>query len=149
MANFETFMKRMVPLANDPTVTIQKRGNISLNKAAQVALGEPAAVELLYDSAAKIVGMRGVDASVQHAYPLRPQKEGIGPYIVAGMAFTRYYDIDTTEARRWTAVVEDGILCINLNDEHVITTSNRNGHGHPDGQTAAVSVEVPVGDLPK
>ena len=45
---FETFTRRMVPLVKKPTVTIQKRGTLSFNKAAQVALGEPEAVELLY-----------------------------------------------------------------------------------------------------
>ena len=57
MADFEVFTRRMVPLVKQPTATLQKRGTMSLNKAAHVALGSPDAVELLYDRAEQIIGM--------------------------------------------------------------------------------------------
>lgn len=128
MPNFETFTRRMVPLADKPYVTIQKRGNIAMNKSAHVALGEPKAVELLYDPVEKVVGVRGVDEAVEHAYPLRSQGgKDLGPYLVAGMAFTKYYDIDTTQARRWSASMIDDVLCVDLKEEGTVVSSNRNG----------------------
>jgi hypothetical protein len=125
--NFEVFTKRMVPMTRQPFVTIQKRGTLSLNKAAQAALGEPEAVELLFDPVERILGLRPVDPKTQHAYPLRSQggKE-IGPYIVAGTAFTKYYNIDTSVSRRWVGVMEDGILTVNVKEEGTVVTSNRN-----------------------
>jgi hypothetical protein len=126
MPNFEVFTRRMVPLVKQPAVTIQRRGNISVNRAAYEALGKPEAVELLYDPDEKIVGFRPIPTTKDHAYPMRPQgQKEIGPYLVAGMAFTKYYGIDTTVARRWPAEMQGDILCVDLKQESTIVTSNR------------------------
>ena len=55
------FRVGLVPLKRQPSVTIQKRGTISLNKAAEVALDCPKTVELLYDAERRVVGLRAVD----------------------------------------------------------------------------------------
>src|SRR5439155_10521968 len=136
MPNFEVFTRRMVPMTKQPSVTIQKRGTISLNRAAQVALGEPEAIELLFDRREQVVGIRALDPGEQHAYPLRPQgKKNAGTYLIAGTAFTRYYGIDTEVSRRWVATIEDGVLCVDLKKEGAIVTSNRKGHGSPEDST--------------
>jgi hypothetical protein len=49
--------------------------------------------------------------------PCGRRRKDDGPYIVSGAAFTKYYGINTDEARRWTVVIEDGILLIDLNAE--------------------------------
>ena len=136
---FETFTRRMIPLVKKPFVTIQKRGTMSFNKAAHVALGEPEAVELLYDKKNNVMGIRAVDPSVTHAYPMRAQaKKEVGPYIVSGSAFTKYYGIATGEARRFAAEVQDGILVVDLqHDEGQVVTSNRNGSARMNGDGAA------------
>jgi hypothetical protein len=136
--DFEVFTRRMIPLVKGPTVTLQKRGTMSFNKAAHVAMGSPEAVELLYDRTSQIIGIRPVAPEVDHAYPMRPQanKED-GPYIVSGSAFTKYYGIDTTEARRWSVVIEDGVLLIDLNAPGVVVTSNRNGSASREESRAA------------
>jgi hypothetical protein len=128
MPEFETFTRRMIPLVKKPAVTIQKRGAMSFNTAAYVALRSPEAVELLYDKTMQIIGVRAVDPGVDHAYPMRPQgHKDEGPYIVSGAAFTKYYGIDTEQARRWHADLEDGVLCIDLRQPGQVVTSNRNG----------------------
>jgi hypothetical protein len=127
MARFEVFTKRLAPLGKTPGVTIQKRGAITLNASAYALLGKPKAVELLYDRDSEVVGMRAVDEVVQHSYTLRQQgAKANGPMVVAGTAFTQYYKIDTSVARRWIPTVEDGILCIDLKHGGVEVTSNRN-----------------------
>jgi hypothetical protein len=137
MPNFETFTRRMIPLVKKPSVTIQKKGTMSFNKAAQVALGSPEAVELLYDKEAKIIGIRAVDPAVEHAYPMRPQgSKSDGPFIVSGSAFTKYYGIKTDEARRFTADVQDGVLCFDIASGTVVT-SNRNGSARVTADGAA------------
>lgn len=126
MPNFETFTKRMAPLAKKPYVTIQKRGTISLNAAAHAALGEPEAVELLYDRTERIVGLRAVSKEAEHAYALRPQAgKSVGPFIVSGTAFAKYYKIDTTVSRRWAGQLEGDVLCIDLKQPGTVVTSNR------------------------
>ena len=132
MPNFETFTRRMVPLSHEPSVTIQKAGTISLNKSAHAAMGEPDYVELLFDAGNQVVGFRPSDSHSPHAYPLRPQRKDVGPYMVAGTAFTKYYGIDTTVSRRWVAEVVDGVLCADLTKDCAIVTSNRSGRGSSD-----------------
>jgi len=46
---FEVFDKRQAPLGKAPAVTIQRRGLMSLNRAAYNMINEPSTVELLYD----------------------------------------------------------------------------------------------------
>jgi hypothetical protein len=132
---FETFTRRMIPLVKKPFVTIQKRGTMSFNKAAQVALGSPEAVELLYDKENDVMGIRAVDPSVDHAYPMRAQgNKDDGPYIVSGAAFTKFYGIKTEEARRFNAEMEDGVLIIDLRSEGQVVTSNRNGSARMEAE---------------
>lgn len=124
---FEVFQKSSAPLAKVPQVTIQQRGLISLNRSAYAAIGNPEAVELLFDADRKIVGLRPTVVSNPNAYPVRPQGSGdSGPLLVAGQMFTKYYRIDTTQAIRYIdPEVVDGVLCIALNGEHQVVTSNR------------------------
>jgi hypothetical protein len=128
MPNFETFTKRLVPLKKQPLVTIQKRGTISLNKSAHVALGAPEAVELLYDQDEQIVGLHPVEATLDHAYPLRSASgKDTGPFVISAIAFTKFYQINTDTSVRWPAYVEDGVLCIDTKLPGTPVTSNRAG----------------------
>lgn len=125
--NFEVFDKRLAPLTRTPSVTIQKRGLMSLNRAAYALLGEPKLVELLYDRDERVIGLRPVDEDTPHGYPLRAQsnKQDTGPLMLAGTAFTQHYDIDTSTSRRWVPTLQEGVLCIDLKQEGVEATSNR------------------------
>ena len=127
MPNFETFTRRMIPLTKKPYVTIQKRGTISMNKAAFVAMGSPEAVELLFDSVAQIIGFRPVDPSLPHAYAPRGvgSKADSTTYVISAAAFTQYFQIDTTVSRRWEAAIDDGVLCVDLQQPSLEVTSNR------------------------
>jgi hypothetical protein len=115
VAQFETFTKTLVQLRAKPRVTVQKRGTITLNTAAFAALGSPAAVELLFDPDAHVLGLRPAPVTAGHVAFVRPStKSGCGPYVVSAMAFVNHYKIDTSVARRWPATVEDGVLCVDL-----------------------------------
>lgn len=142
---FETFTKRMVPLKKAPYITIQKRGTMSFNAAANGALGNPDAVELLYDPDNKIMGVRAVDPAVEHAYPLRSPSKTDRSFILSGTAFTKYYEIDTTVSTRRQAYMEGDILCIDLKEPGTVVTSNRRGTGKPSAPARSGS-ESPTGD---
>jgi hypothetical protein len=134
---FETFTRRLIPLVKKPSVTIQKRGILSFNKAAYVALGSPKAVELLFDKSRRIIGIRPVDPTVDHAYPMRSQaSKDDGPFLVAGGLFTKYYEIPTDESRRWSVDIEDGVLLIDLRRPGQVVTSNRIGSARVNGRRA-------------
>lgn len=124
VANFEVFDRRSRPVSHQATVTIQKRGNFSLNKAAFQALGEPEAVELLFDRSERLIGMRPSEVRNRHAYPVRKQQNAQS-YLVAGNAFNQYYQIETGVTRRWDASIQDGILVIDLKQESQVVESNR------------------------
>ena len=142
---FEVFDKRMTPLAKAPSVTIQKRGVISLNKAAHDLIHNAQTVELLYDRDRQVMAVRGTDDSSPHAYAVRSaSKRGPGQAVVSATAFTAHYGIDTTDTRRWKPFVEDGMLCVDLSQEGTVITGNRTKPTAPaqDAETAE-----PVEDL--
>lgn len=122
---FEIFQKGSAPVSTVPSVTIQKRGLLSLNRAAVSLMvgggsdGEiPEAVELLWDSERRVIGIRPAPLTNPNAYPLRPQgQKPAGPFLIAGTMFTKFIGIDTSEARRWVPKLEDDILVIDLNAE--------------------------------
>ena len=121
---FETFKRQRLKPGTDPLVTIQKKGVLSLNRAAYGALGDPEAVELLYDREARLVAIRKVDSSVEHAYAIRTFGKG-GTWLVSGTAFTNYYDIDTSVPTRRVGKMQDDMLVIDLNDPGTPAMSNR------------------------
>ncbi|MDQ2846846.1 MAG: hypothetical protein M3Y77_10960 [Actinomycetota bacterium] len=125
MPNFEVFTQRIAPSAGIALVTIQKRGAISLNKTAFVALGEPNAVELLYDRTERIIGLRSAQPEAEHAYPVRSAAGGHSPFVVSAIAFTKFYNIDTDRTLRWHASFTDGVLCVELNSVAIPVTSSR------------------------
>jgi hypothetical protein len=111
---FETFTRQR-KTGRQPYVTMQKKGVISLNKAAFDALGQPETVELLYDSEARLVALRKVDSSVEHAYQVRAPVENHATWLVSGAAFMSYYEIDNSESVRRPARLENDLLVIDLN----------------------------------
>lgn len=130
MPPFEVFTRNTRTNAGQPQVTIQRRGNLSLNRAAYTALGEPQAVELLYDARNRTVGLRAVEVSVEHAYPVRSQGgKTTGPYLVAGIGFAKHHGIDTATARRYPAVMDGGVLCVDLSGPGTAVSSNRRTEG--------------------
>lgn len=122
---FEVFDKRMAPLAKAPSVTIQKRGIFSINRAAHKLIGEPTTVELLFDKDNQVVALR--PSTEAHAYAIRPQssRADTGQVVMSATAFTQYYDIDTSVSRRYKPYEKDGMLCIDLQGPSVKVVGNR------------------------
>ena len=151
MVPFEVFDKRMTPLAKAPSVTIQKRGVISLNKAAHDLVDNADTVELLFDRDRSVMALRPADDSSPHAYAVRTgSKRGPGQAIVSATAFTAHYGIDTTATRRWKPFVEDGMLCVDLTAEGTVITGNRAKARTADepANAAEVPADAPISDTP-
>jgi hypothetical protein len=115
MSNFEVFMGRASPIPRDAALTIYPRGVFSINRAARKALGEPKAVELLFDRTERLIGLRGVSAQVPHAYPLRTQAAS-SSVLVSGRAFVRHYGISTEVARRYPAAMIGDVLTVDVKE---------------------------------
>lgn len=129
MSNFVTFNRGLLQLKANPQITILRRGILSLNQPAHSALGSPDAVELLYDPCERVVGLRPVDPRAENSYIVRrPRSGGRGPFVITAMAFTKLYEIDTTQSLRRDAFLDNDILCVCLNDAATPVTSNRARH---------------------
>ncbi|PZS30953.1 MAG: hypothetical protein DLM58_12765 [Pseudonocardiales bacterium] len=138
MPNFETFSRDLLQLKAKPRVTILRRGILSLNQPAYSAFGSPDAVELLYDPGERVIGLRPVDHHAENSYVVRrPRGGGRGPFVITAMAFAKLYDIDTTQSLRWDAFLDNGVLCVCLNDAATPVTSNRARH-HDDARTSII-----------
>ena len=116
MTEFEVFKRSHSPAMKSPAVTLMHRGQLSLNEAAYTELGSPAAVELMYSRADRVIGIRAVDPDEPHAYvPRTPAKQkGRGPYILSGAAFFSHFGIPLGPTTRYMVTVKDGILTIDL-----------------------------------
>lgn len=126
---FEVFQKTSAPLAKVPSVTLQKTGVLSLNRAAMALIDTPTYVELLWDADRKVMGLRAAAEANPNAYPARPQnaKADKGPILVAAGTFAQYYKIELEASRRWTPFVEEGVLCIDMSQPGQLVSSNRSG----------------------
>lgn len=129
---FKVFEKGSAPTPTVPTVTIQKRGLFSLNDAAYKLLDEPEYIAFLYDVDEQLIALKPTDSTDLNGYPARRQtpagKSGkaTGPVLIAGSMFTRFIDMDTSQARRWTPELRDGMLLIDRKTEGALVISNRN-----------------------
>lgn len=128
MPNFEVFDRKAKPKVGQPLVTLQASGTFSMNEAAYEALGSPEEVDLLYDSAERIVGFRPAEES-PHSYPIKPQQNA-RTYQTGGRAFCSYYGIETGKARRFSGEMIGDVLAIDLKESGQAV--GRNGRAKKD-----------------
>lgn len=99
---FELYSRR--PGRRDPaqpSATIQKGGYLTISEAAYQALGEPGAVELLYNKDQKAIGLRISEGP--HAYPIQKHPTGRSYRVSSTRSFMQHYGIPTNKARRYPA----------------------------------------------
>jgi hypothetical protein len=119
----------------------EKKGLIALNRSAYALIGDPEAVELLWDADRKVIGVRAAELVNPNAYPARPQSSNTtkGPVLVAGTKFTQFIGMDTSRAMRWVPTVEDNILCIDISKPGQLASSNRTAKADSE-KTSSASV---------
>jgi hypothetical protein len=123
---FQVYEKGSAPVPTTPSITIQKRGLISINRAAFEAIDKPEGVELLWDAERKAIALRPASLTNQNAYPVRAQgSTERGPWLIAGTLFTQFIGLDTSDAYRWTPSVEDGLLVVDISKPGSKATTNR------------------------
>lgn len=109
----------------EPQVTITKGCYLSLNRAAMALLGDPKAVEFLFDPTDRIVGLRAADPDGANSYRLSRAGAGGRQWQAAARAFIRYYGLEAERSTRRPATLVDGILCVDLKDPGIAVSSNR------------------------
>lgn len=109
---FEVFDKRKAPMKGAPSVTVQRRGIVSINGPAHKMIETARVVELLFDRDRRVMALRPAEPSPT-TYELRePTKSG--QTILSAIAFMDTYGIDTSVSRRYEPFCEDGMLCIDF-----------------------------------
>lgn len=122
---FEEFDKHTATSSKSPFVTLQKRGPLSLNRAAYELLGSPTVVTLLYDREEQLIGLKPAEEGNPRAFPVRPQGERSSNFLVAGQSFTQNYGIDTSTARRYGVDLRNEMLIVDLKSESTDVTGPR------------------------
>ncbi len=122
--DFEVFNRYRSRSVKTPLVTIQRGGTISLNWAAFQALGKPKSIELSYSPSKRIIRLRKADSSDLRGIPVYQQGRS-DCYTIAGLTFTKDYDIDISIARRYTGAVQGDFLLIDLNAPSIDATGPR------------------------
>lgn len=131
--NFEEFDRKSSPVVTTPLITLQKRGNFGVNRAAYEAMGQPEAVKLLYDKDQQVIGIQPTeDPAARNAYTVRKQPNS-DSWLFAGVAFAHKYEIPLGETRRWRAKMHGDILTVDLKQEPVASwrpeVADRNEYG--------------------
>ena len=99
--------------------SINRRGNIYLNRRAFKAIGEPELAVLLYDRRRSTIGITRAPASRRNAYRLkRKNSNGSASRVIYAANFCRHYGIDPEETLAFLAaeVDKNGVLILNLNE---------------------------------
>lgn len=126
---FKVFDKRSAPMRSTPSVTLQKRGILSINAAAHALIGKADVVDLLFDAERRVMALRPAAPSPT-AYKVRgPSKTG--QVLLSVTAFANAFNIDTDDSRRYEPFVEDGMLCIDLNGPSTVIQGNRSKDTDP------------------
>ena len=124
MDGFEVFEKYHSRSVKEFYVTIQKRGTISLNRAAFQAMGNPKYAELLFNRNKRLIGIRPTNSASGRTAPIRKQGQSES-YLIAGLTFTKEYDIDSSVARRYVATIQENMLIVDLNSPSTDATGPR------------------------
>ena len=140
---FVEFDRRSAPINTTPYVTVQKKGLLSLNRAAYDAIEGADAVTLLYHPDKRVIALRPTDPSNPRAYPVRRQGSTSGPgtFIVAGTAFAQYHQIPTDVARRYVGKPLGNLLTIDLNDDAPVVTGPRASTAPPQREARQAELE--------
>lgn len=135
---FEVFTGRSKPASNKVMrVVLNKRGIFSLNQATFLALGEPKAVELLYDRQNQVIGMKTVPEDTRHAYPVRTQKNAKS-YLIGARAFSAFYELDIKDRLSFEPVMEDEVLVLEMGTAlSVAPRARRNGKASASASPSA------------
>lgn len=104
-----------------PTVTVQRRGLLSLSEDAWTELGSPDTVTFLVDRDERLIGFRPCRRNAKSGNVVR------GPqHIISAIPLLKAVEADLSESRRYTLKVEEGLPpYIDLNEDAPVVTSNR------------------------
>lgn len=101
-----------------PRVTIQKDGNLGINRAAMELIGTPEKIVYLRDEQSRSFGIAGAPEGVLNSYPARAQANG-SSYVASAKLFLQWADVPFgNKPRFFVPRLEDDVLVIDFDDEN-------------------------------
>ncbi len=124
MSNGFNFYEGNASENTTPKITVRKGGQLVLTSGAVDMLGDGIEfVQLAYNQAKGIVGIRGADEDAKGRYRLRTQKNG-GSRLVTGKRFFTHNGLTIDKAQTYDAEAFDGgIVGFKLTDEPAETVT--------------------------
>ena len=109
-----------------PRVTLNKHRTMVMNQIAYKGIGAPKAVELMFDTNRKLIGLRSCDPAKKNAFSIRPSKQGRHVSIALG-AFLTHFDIKPSRTVLFEdpLINPDGLLTLDLTKTTAVTRGSR------------------------
>ena len=105
-----------------PAVSLQRRGNFQVNRAAYEYMGRPEALQLGFDRNKRIIAFKLAKSGGRGAYTVH-KASGAETYSVAAKAFANLHDLDLSQSRRYLLHKIGDVYAIKLDEPE--TTASR------------------------
>lgn len=125
LEGFEMFDQASIAPIKAPYVTLQRGGTFSLNAPTYDALGQPDAVKLAFNESLRTIAIIKAILGEPTSKAVRRQGKNSSTWIFAGKLFMLRYNIPTTTARRYQAIVRNGKIFVDLREEGADATGVR------------------------
>src|SRR6266404_7535387 len=101
---------------NEPRVTLGQKGTFYLNGIAYQALGEPVAVEMLYDGNRRIIGLKPTNPAKRNAFVIKAHGKNGNYKRISAAAFCTHFRIrlQNTVLFEDVGVDHDGVMRLDL-----------------------------------
>lgn len=96
-------------------VTLSPKKVILLNRVIFEAMGEPAAVELLFDETRKVIGLQPIERTRRNAFPVKQNKSGRHRTVQASAFCTHFgITVDRTVQFQHVDLDSEGVLELDM-----------------------------------
>lgn len=112
---WEVFRGRPNGVRGVARVTLQRDGALLLNELAFEQIGRPEAVELMFEAGRRRIGLKAIDASEDHAFPVTKLKR-MSQWVVRASPFFVHHKIksDRTMLFGKVEMTADGVMALDM-----------------------------------
>lgn len=98
LPGFDLFTDHFRRVTKAPTASIHSKGVIALNALCLQKMGEPQAVQMLYNAEQRVIALRPVPEGAPYSMPVRFPNRGSRSAVVSAKAFLDSYGIPSNKA---------------------------------------------------
>lgn len=114
--NWKKFTKAGGRGVYEKRASLSPRGVFTLNQPTFEEMGQPDAVELLFDDGQRLIGLSPVAKDAPYAYMVRKQKTNKS-YLIGARPFCHHFRLNIEQTIRFNDIkVIDGVLVLDMNN---------------------------------